>query len=192
MGEDQEVPLIPVKKAPLKKPHMVFGLCDTRRAIVILNILTMILAIPAILLWVKLSEAANGETKHSNIQLTPEQTSMILSTYPEMLATYGITIVASLIALCGASHFSMPMIQVAAFLYLGQMGLSIWQYLVLENWVALGVDVGVTLLWIYPHAVFLWELDSGVLTKLSYEPHCICCSNSGQIADEVQETFSKV
>lgn len=153
----------------------------------------MISTIPAILLWVKLSEAAKGESKHSHIQLTPDETSTILSSYIGMLATYGITIVATFIALFGASNFSMPMIQLAAFILVGQMAISIWQYILLECWIALGIDVGITLLWIYPHAVFLKELDSGVLTKLTYEPQCVCCKkSSGRIADEVQETFSKV
>ena len=151
----------------------------------------MILVIPAILYWAKLSEVAKSEISNTTIELTPDQVSMVLKTYPYMLAAYSLAIVASFSALVGASQFITHYVQVAAFIYVLQMGLSIWQYGLLRQWIGLGVDVATTLLWIYPHAMFMKEIEEGVLTKASYEPQSICCkSSSAAKADQVQDAFS--
>ena len=109
-----------------------------------------------------------------------------------MIALYAVTITASLSAIIGASKFVMGYIHFAGFIYMYQMAFSIWSYISLENWIALGIHVGVTLLWVYPHAVFLWEVDSGVFTKARYEPQSICCDVSSRAmrkADKVQDAF---
>lgn len=88
----------------------------------------MILVIPAILYWAKLSEVAKSEISNTTIELTPDQVSMVLKTYPYMLAAYSLVIVASFGALVGASQFITNYVQVAAFIYVLQMGLNmaIW------------------------------------------------------------------
>lgn len=141
----------------------------------------MLLTTAGIFLWVKLYEAA--KINDSTIDLSTKEIEY-------MLALYSLTILASLAAMYGASQFTMFPIQSAAFVYIAQLGLSIWQYVLLQNWIALSVDVIGTALWMYPHAVFLKELDSGVLTKASYEPQSICCTSSTQKkVDAVQSTF---
>ena len=109
--------------------------------------------------------------------------------YPYMIALYAVTTIASLSAIIGAMNFQLFYIVIASIIYIIQVSISTWQYILLTDWIALGVNSGITLLWMYPMAMFAWEVYSGSLTKANYEPNSICCSRNRKAEKIVPDVF---
>lgn len=87
---------------------------------------------------------------------------------------YGINIAVSIAALVGANKYNIWLVGIAILWFVVSFCVSIWSYSSVGNYAGIALSGLFTALWIYPHAVFVYEVKSGE-TKMYCE--CWCSAN---------------
>eukprot|EP00934_Nitzschia_sp_Nitz4_P000532 Nitzschia sp. Nitz4//scaffold453_size6330//1117//1662//NITZ4_009178-RA/size6330-processed-gene-0.13-mRNA-1//-1//CDS//3329552269//532//frame0 len=171
-GESTAIPVatpatvVATKKGP-QAHRFLFCLCDTRRAIIIVDTISIIFAVLLIAGWGAFTSPAFEEKFDDDVVLKDlnklQNISWVAYVYCSLSALF------CAIGIFGAVKFNPWLV----------LGTSIWYGLsVVCNIVAF--DIGSTIfsiLFAYPHVVFYTELKSGVMSEETYpeEKYSCCC-----------------
>lgn len=130
---------------------------STKRAVVVLNIIFVVLNILGIFSWISYKAIAEKD----NSGLTADQINFIITFYPYMLAIYGISIAFNAAALIGAIKYNVCLIVMAIVWFIISFCWEAWTNITAGYPINVVISAFFTALWIYPHAVFVHEMNSG-------------------------------
>jgi hypothetical protein len=141
--------------------------CDMRRAVVIVNVMSICFALLGIAMYHLLSR--DGFIENFDDDITKYELEAI-SNYKGRAILFGlVSVLCSLIGLCGAVQYNRRMVILAAVYYCISMLTKIVPF-DLSGMLMAG-------LFSYPHFVFIKELDNGIMTAENYpnEINSCCC-----------------
>lgn len=164
------------------------GCCDTRRAVMIvdtINAIVSVLALISVLVIKKANKIAgtyihNSATSYSNymdddsfVQSIDETYQLFMHSFLPLnviLVIVMIRLIGSVIGLVGAYRYNTTFVGVTAVLYCLDIGFGI----ILTN----VIDIILYGFMVYPHFVFIYEVNCGIMTPERYtsnEEFCCCC-----------------
>ena len=156
-----------------KQGHVCCGCCcDTRRAVLIINILYFLLTLGmVIILWVGKElvqwTASHGGKNDSDLQQDEQELAQVPVGRLLFLLAIQMTLYAC--GILGAIQFRPPLIGAAIVAYLTGFAIAAWY----GHWISIAIN----LVSMYPHFFFLKEMKSLVMTPENYpnEVYSFCC-----------------
>mmetsp|Transcript_11053 Transcript_11053/g.24362 ORF Transcript_11053/g.24362 Transcript_11053/m.24362 type:complete len:177 (+) Transcript_11053:216-746(+) len=162
----------------IRRGQHIFGCCDSKRGTIIVNVLDILLtAISMIILTVIYNDPDRGK------QATNQETvDHINNYYLASMIVSGITFAINLIVIFGAYIYNRRLVILGIVWIITRTVLTI----VYDAFLAEDTDLHVLyivlpILWalimFYPQVIFILEVNSGIMSALTYsrEKHCCCC-----------------
>jgi hypothetical protein len=160
----------PVHTGTTKQGHKCCGgCCDVRRAVIIINLVTIAMTILALMGSLSLRQMDSGEVYPDDDVNQANIAELTNAPLGVMIAHVVIKIILSTLGVLGAMKFNMYMVGLAAASYFFDMVLG---------FIGLSVIVVVTqALFLYPHFFLIKEIREGIMSKENYpvEKQSCCC-----------------
>eukprot|EP00804_Cyclotella_cryptica_P004464 CCRYP_006870-RB/>CCRYP_006870-RB protein AED:0.06 eAED:0.06 QI:134/1/1/1/0.66/0.5/4/537/183 len=177
-------PLIPTSSgSESKQGHKIFCCCcDSKRAVQIFNILAII-SVVIMMTLLSVNKYADVEVDVNGDPYADQELHELKANYRYYMIAYAVGLGVYLIVLCGASMYSPCLVSIAILYSLFNLANMIYfgvtQGQDEEGWIFGYIVWPIVweMLYIYPHAVFISEINRGIMTPETYarERHSCCC-----------------